>query len=116
MAFLFEELKVWQIAVDLSNDIDLLAKKFPKVEVYSLASQMKRAADSVVLTIADGSTGQSVPEFKRFLDMALRSAIEVVACLFLSMKRNYITAEDFKKLYDSYEVLCKMITRLRNSM
>jgi four helix bundle protein len=77
---------------------------------------MKRAADSVVLNIAEGSTGQSAPEFKRFLSIALRSAIEVVACLYLAQKRNYISNEIYKTHYDSYEVLCKMITKLRNSL
>jgi len=77
---------------------------------------MKRAADSVVLNIAEGSTGQSIPEFKRFLDIALRSAIEVVACLYLAHKRKYISEEVYRKYYDEYEVLCKMITKLRDSM
>ncbi|MFN2439668.1 MAG: four helix bundle protein [Chitinophagaceae bacterium] len=111
MAFRFEELKVWHIAADLSNEIDLLARKFPKIELFSLVSQIKRAADSVVLNIAEGSTGQSIPEFKRFLSIALRSAIEVVACLFLAKKRNYISEEEFIKHYNQYEVLCKMITQ-----
>jgi four helix bundle protein len=88
MAFRFEELKVFHMAAELSNKIDKLAKVFPVEERFSLASQMKRAADSVVLNIAEGSTGQTVPEFKRFLDIDLRSAIEVVACLFLANKRN----------------------------
>jgi four helix bundle protein len=116
MAFRFEDLKVWHKAMDLSNKIDILSKKFPKTELYSLCSQIKRAADSVVLNIAEGSTGQSVPEFKRFLDIALRSAIEVVACLFLARKRDYINESEFKELYDEYELLCKMITKLRESM
>jgi four helix bundle protein len=116
MAFRFEELKVWHLAADLSNEIDLLTKTFPKTELFSLGSQIKRAADSVVLNIAEGSTGQSIPEFKRFLNIALRSAIEVVACLFLAHKRKYILNEDYKKNYEEYEVLCKMITKLRNSI
>lgn len=116
MAFRFEDLKVWHKAVDLSNEIDMAAQKFPKLEMYSLGSQIKRAADSVVLNIAEGSTGQSIPEFKRFLDIALRSAVEVVACLFLAIKRKYIEEHEFKKLYDEYELLCKMITKLRDSM
>jgi four helix bundle protein len=116
MAFRFEELKVWQIALRLSNDIDLLVKAYPKEELYSLCSQMKRAADSVVLNIAEGSTGQSTAEFKRFLGIALRSAIEVVSCLFISHSRKYISETDFKKYYEEYEVLCKMITKLRVSM
>ena len=116
MAFRFEELKVWQIALRLSNEIDLQVKNFPKEELYSLCSQMKRAADSVVLNIAEGSTGQSKPEFNRFLGIALRSAIEIVACLFISHTRKYCSDADFKKYYDEYEILCKMITKLRESL
>ena len=77
---------------------------------------MKRAADSVVLNIAEGSTGQSIPEFKRFLGIGLRSAVEVVSCLFIAQTRKYINDIDFKKYYDEYEVLCKMITKLKGSM
>jgi len=90
MAFRFEELKVFHLAADLSNDIDLLAKQFPVEERYSLASQMKRAADSVELNIAEGSTGQTVPEFKRFLNFGLRSTVEVGTCIYLARKRKYI--------------------------
>lgn len=100
----------------MSNEIDLLAKSFPIEERFSLASQIKRAADSVVLNIAKGSTGRSVPEFKRFLRIALRSAIEVVACLFLAKMRKYIDEKLFNKYDTEYEILCKMVTRLRDSM
>ena len=116
MAFRFEELKVWHMAADLSNEIDLLAKTFPIEERFSLASQMKRSADSVVLNIAEGSTGQTIPEFKRFLSIGLRSAVEVVACLYLARKRKYIDDDAYQKYYDGYEVLCKMITKLRSSI
>ena len=116
MAFRFEELKVWHLAADLSNEIDLLAKSFPIEERFSLASQIKRAADSVVLNIAEGSTGQTIPEFKRFLNIGLRSAVEVVACLYLARKRKYINEETYQKHYNEYEILCKMITKLRSSM
>ena len=66
MAFRFEELKAWQKALSLSNEVDLLSKKFPVDERFSLTSQIKRAADSVVLNIAEGSTGQTIPELKDF--------------------------------------------------
>lgn len=46
MAFKFENLKVWHLAADLSNQIDILTKSFPAEEKYSLSSQIKRAADS----------------------------------------------------------------------
>ncbi len=69
MAFKFEKLIVWQKAVDLSDFVSQVTKQFPKDEVYILTPQMKRAADSVSLNIAEGSTGQSNPEFNRFLGM-----------------------------------------------
>lgn len=116
MSFRFEQLQVWQNSLDLCNRPDLLAKQFPKIEMFSLSSQLKRAADYVVLNIAEGSTGQTIPEFKRFLNIALRSAIEVVACLFIAKSRKYCSDEAFQQLYTEYEILCKMITKLRNSL
>lgn len=86
MAFRFESLQVWQIALDLDDRINQLTKSFPKEEVYILTSQIKRAADSVVLNIAEGSTGQTKAVFKVFLSYALRSAIEVVSCIFIAKK------------------------------
>jgi four helix bundle protein len=67
MAFKFESFQVWQIALNLSDEINLLAKnRFPKDELFILTSQIKRAADSVVLNIAEGCTGQTNPVFYKF--------------------------------------------------
>ena len=116
MAFRFEDLMVWQKGMDLNDDINLLGKSFPKDELFILTSQMKRASDSVVLNIAEGSTGQTKPVFKNFLNYSLRSAIEVVNCLIIAKRRQYISEEVFKQLYDEHEILVKMITALRNSL
>lgn len=116
MAFRFEQLKVFQSAAELANETDSLTEKFPKKEMFSLSSQAKRAADSVVLNIAEGSTGQSKPEFKRFLGIALRSGVEVVACLYLAFTRKYISEKEYRNLYNEYELLCKMITKLRDTI
>jgi four helix bundle protein len=116
MPFKFENLKVWQKAVELSDEIDFLTKSFPKIETYSLVSQMKRAADSVCLNIAEGSIGQSNAEMNRFLGISLRSAVEVVCCLIMAHRRKYIMKEVFDKLYIEYEILCKMITSFRSKI
>ncbi len=84
MAFKFEKLKVWQKSLDLADNINLVTKSFPKDEMYALTSQMRRAADSICLNIAEGSTGQSNAEYIKFLRYALRSDVEVVACLHLA--------------------------------
>ena len=116
MPLKFEKLIVWQKAVDLSDIVNQVTKGFPKDEVYILTSQMKRAADSVSLNIAEGSTGQSNPEFNRFLGIALRSAIEVVGCIFLAKRREYITDNNFNKIYHMCEEILVMINALRNSL
>src|SRR5258705_10349854 len=116
MPFKFEKLLVWQKAVDLSDIIHQLVRSFPKEEAYILTSQIKRAADSVSLNIAEGSTGQTNPEFKRFLGMALRSDIEVVGCIFLARRRDYIKTDDFEKIYKLCEEILVMINSLRRSL
>ncbi len=83
MAFKFEKLQIWQLAVDVSYDIHELTRSFPKEELFIFTAQIKRAADSTSLNIAEGSTGQSNPEQKKFIGYAQRSALEVVSCLIL---------------------------------
>lgn len=116
MAFKFENLLVWQKAVKLSGLVNDVSKKFPKEEVYVLSSQIKRAADSVALNIAEGSTGQSNAEFNRFLGIALRSNIEVVGCIYLAKERNIISKEDFDAVYMKCEELLVMINSLRKNL
>ncbi len=116
MAFKFENLKVWQRAVDLTGEVDELTKSFPKEELYVLTSQMKRATDSIALNIGEGSTGQTDKEFNRFLGIALRSAIEVITCLYVGRRRKIIQQADFEKFYNELTEIIKMIQALRNSL
>lgn len=81
--------------------------------MYVLTSQIKRAADSVALNIAEGSTGQTNAEFKQFLGYAVRSAIEVVACLYLGQKRHLIKQSQFQELYAETESIVRMLQALR---
>jgi len=116
MAFKFEKLIVWQKAVDLSDQVNLITRHFPKDEIYILTSQIKRAADSISLNIAEGSTGQSTLEFKKFLGYALRSDVEVVGCLHLAKRRKYLSDEEFRELYSECEKILMMIIALKNSL
>jgi four helix bundle protein len=115
MPFKFEKLEVWRESVQLSGIVHEVSKKFPKEEIYVLTSQIRRA-DSVSLNIAEGLTGQSNPEFKRFLAYAIRSGVEVVGCIFLAKNRSIISDEDFKTIYDFTDNLIKRIQALRKSI
>ena len=112
----FEELRVWQKALEITVIIHNLTRSFPKEEMFILTSQIKRAADSIALNIAEGSTGNTDAEFNRFLQMANRSAIEVIACLHIANARNIITIEDFNKIYDEINSLIRSIQALKKSI
>ena len=116
MAFKFESLRIWHLSLELADEVDLLAQNFPKHEIYSLSSQIRRAANSVSRNIVEGSTGLTNAEFKRFLVIANRSALEVVGCLYLAKRRSYIADEKFNDLYSKIETLVKMIQALINTL
>ncbi len=116
MPFKFEKLNIWKIAIEIAGEIHNLTRSFPKEEMFSLTSQMKRAADSISLNIAEGSTGQSDPEQLKFLGYSQRSALEVVNCLYLAIKRNYIDKTQFDLFYQKLEILVTKIQAFKNSI
>lgn len=116
MAFKFEELRIWQRALEFSFQIHQATQSFSKDELYILTSQIKRATDSIVLNIAEGSTEQTNPEFNKFLDYALRSGVEVIACLHIGKRRNLINERLFNSLYEELESIIKMIQALRKTL
>jgi hypothetical protein len=59
MQFKFEELIIWQNAMDYGERIFRLSYKFPKADVYNHSSQIRRAVDSIALSTSEGSIGQS---------------------------------------------------------
>lgn len=116
MAFKFENLRVWQAAIEFTDDVYLLSAKFPKDEMYGLASQIKRATNSIALNISEGATGNSNPEFKRFLTMSSRSCAEVISCLYIAKRRKYIDELKFSNAYSKTESLFKMINKLKSTI
>ena len=116
MSFKFEKLVVWQRSMELGENINDLTSSFPKKEIYNLSSQIRRAADSVALNIAEGSIGQSNPEQKKFIGYSARSLAEVVTCLYRAKKREYIKEEEFNKLYDFSFNLMNMLIAFRNNL
>jgi four helix bundle protein len=90
MVFKFEDLEVWKLSLDYLDDVYQLVDRLPKEEAYNLCSQWIRAATSISLNIAEGSTGQSNQEQSRFLGYAIRSAMESAACFRLAQRRGFL--------------------------
>jgi len=113
MKFKFEKLIIWEKAMEYGENIFQLSFKFPKEETYNLSSQIRRAVDSIALNIAEGSIGQSNPEFKKFISYAIRSLAEVVTCLHKASLRNYINEEEFKNYYERAFNLMNMMVAFK---
>jgi four helix bundle protein len=113
MKFKFEKLIIWEKAMEYGENIFQLSFKFPKEETYNLSSQIRRAVDSIALNIAEGSIGQSNPEFKKFISYAIRSLAEVVTCLHKASLRNYINEEEFKNHYERAFNLMNMMVAFK---
>ncbi len=117
MSFKFEQLDVWKLSLEYSDLIYDFAEKLPESERFNLKSQITRAATSVSLNIAEGSTGQSDPEQNRFLGLALRSLIETVACQRLITRRKYVTDEAYLNQLDTKaQELAKRISSFRKAL
>jgi len=116
MSFKFEKLIVWKEAMDLGEEIDQLAYKLPPVELYNLRSQIRRAADSIALNIAEGSTATSNAEQARFINIAIRSCNEVACCLFKCKRRNYISSDEFDNHYRKFEQHMIRLQAFRNAL
>lgn len=111
MAFKFEKLEVWQQSLDYVDLIYQIAALLPSSEQFNMRAQITRAAVSVNLNIAEGSTGQTDDEQARFLGLALRSLIETVACQHIIQRRGWL--DDLTLLRKAYSEASLLAARLQ---
>lgn len=114
--FKFEKLLVWQKAVDYCQLIYKITENFPKSELFGLQSQIRRAAVSVALNIAEGSGKTTKKEFRKFLHDSMGSLRESVTCLHLAIKLGYINKTGFNETYNIAIEISKMLYRLEQSL
>ncbi len=114
--FKFEKLRIWDSAMDFGELIFDASGKFPIDEKYNLISQIRRAADSIALNIAEGSTGQSNKEFRKFIGYSLRSLSEVVTCLHKAKRRKYLSESDFSSFYTQAYTLMNSMGAFRATL
>lgn len=114
--FRFETLEIWQEGIDCVNSIYKITGCFPKHEIFSLTSQLRRAAVSIAANIAEGSASDSRKDFCRFINFSVRSIAETVALLTIAKKLGYINEIQFNDIYMKLEILIKRVSHFRNNL
>jgi four helix bundle protein len=112
----FRNLKIYQRSVAFAVEIYRITKRFPKEELYGITSQIRRAVISISLNIAEGSGNSSEKEFKRYLEIALRSGYEVITCLEIALLIGYCNREDHSRLIAEADEIAAMITGFSRSL
>lgn len=104
----FQNLKIWQKAMDIAVKTYLISAEFPKEEKFGLTSQIRRSAVSISSNIAEGSGRNTNGEFKNFLGIANGSSNELCTQLILSQRLNLISMEQVQPLIDELIEVQKM--------
>lgn len=108
----FENLVAWQLSRKFILEIYKITEKFPKNELFGLTNQLRRAAVSIALNVAEGSERKSDLEFKRFLRISIGSLSEVITGLYVAVDLGFINKKDFDTLYQDSGVLVSKIKAL----
>jgi four helix bundle protein len=96
----FEDLRVFQRAIDLMVDVYTATEAFPKHELYGLTSQMRRASCSVVSNVAEGQGRLTYGETRQLLSQARGSLFEVQAQVIVAHRLRFLdeaSAEHLKR-------------------
>ncbi len=115
MSFMFERLDVYQKGLEFVNKIMTTSDKLPKGN-YFLVDQIKRAALSIPLNIAEGNGRWHKKDRKQFFIIARGSCFECVPVLQLMKDRKLISSEEHANAYAELEVIGKMINALITSL
>lgn len=113
--FGFEKLNVWKDSIDFVKQIYDLTYKFPKSELYGLASQIRRATISVSSSIAEGSTRKSLKDQARYTEIAFGSLLEVLNQVIIANKLGYVNELDLNLLRCEIEKISRQLNALKNS-
>lgn len=102
----YKELRVWTKSHELTLQIYEATKSFPKEEVYSLTSQIRRATSSIPANIAEGCGKNTSNDFAKYLNISLGSANETEYFILLSKDLGYLSIEN-------YETLNKLVNEIK---
>ncbi len=115
----FRELKVWEKGHRLTLRVYEATGRFPRQEMYGLASQLRRCSASIPANIAEGCGRSGDAELNRFMLISMGSASELEYHLLLARDLSYLDSKQHRDLSQRTQEVKRMlstfITKLRHS-
>jgi four helix bundle protein len=116
MAFRFEGLEIYELAIVLARMVYEISARFPREEMFGLTANLRRAATSVALNIAEGSGRGTKREFARFIDVAAGSLFETVAALRLAEQLGFVKPDTLSDVRARAETLSRKLSSFKRSL
>ena len=114
--FRFQKFQVYKETREFIKDIFEISSKFPLKYQYDLGSQIRRAAISILLNLAEGSGRGSDKDFNRFILIAIGSIYEIIAGLEIALDNKLIRKEDYQELYEKAKNIKKQLGGLSKKL
>lgn len=111
----YKNLKIWQLGIQIANDVSDILMEFPKHEKYDLSSQISRCSVSIPSNIAEGSA-RTNKSFSHFLDVSLGSSFELITQLLIANHRKYIDQNTYNHLENKIEEFQRMTMSFQNGL
>jgi four helix bundle protein len=114
--FRFQDFEIWQMAIEIADELFDIADDLEKRKLYRFADQLRGAGMSMSNNIAEGAGSNFNKEFSQFLNIARRSTFENANIVILLNKRGLITNEKLEPLLDQLDHLCRKITNFQKTL
>ena len=114
--FRFQDLRIWQLSIEIANDLFDIADMLEKMRLYRFAEQLRGSGLSMPNNIAEGSGSSSKKEFSQFLNIARRSTFENANVLIILRLRDLIAENQTEELLKRLDSLCRQITNFKKTL
>lgn len=112
----YEDLVVWQKAVELVTEVYVATSRFPREEMYGLTSQMRRSAVSIPSNIAEGQGRATKGEFVQFLAHARGSLYELKTQALIARRLGYLSSDSEDGLISQSNEVGRILNGLSSSL
>ncbi len=105
----FKQLQIWQLSMDVVDDVYDLTKYFPKEEIFGLTHQLRKSAVSIPSNISEGCGRGTDAQLLQFTDIAQGSAYELETQIYISQRRKYGPEKEIEAILNKIGNVQRMI-------